>query len=177
MKKLKYVILIVGIILISGYLYISLTPPVSPFEVVSYKKDTLQFEVQYSRPFKKDRIIFGSEPEALVPYGEYWRLGANSATTFETNKEMNFGGEKIQAGKYRMFAIPDKEKWKVVLNSESGKFGYFEPNYEKNIISVNISTQPLLNSLEQFTISFEENENGLFLILKWDKTSVTITLI
>ena len=57
MKKLKYEILIVGIILISGYLYISLTPPVSPFEVVSYKKDTLQFEVQYSRPFKKDRII------------------------------------------------------------------------------------------------------------------------
>ena len=75
-----------------------------------------------------------------------------------------------------MYAVPNENSWKITLNSEPDKFGYFEPNYDKDVISIDVPSQPLLNSLEQFTISFEDNENGLFMIFKWDITSVTISL-
>ena len=58
--------------------------PVSPLETVS--SDDSAVSITYSRPFKNDRLIFGnSSDEALVPYDNYWRTGANAATTFETS--------------------------------------------------------------------------------------------
>ena len=63
--------------------------PKSPKGVVNYEKEDLKIEVVYHRPFKKERLIFGAkEDKALVPFGEYWRLGANAATTFETSQDI-----------------------------------------------------------------------------------------
>ena len=39
-----------------------------------------------------------------------------------------------------------------------------------------LSPQPLLNSLEQFTIEVIDNENGISIQLKWDKTLITIPI-
>lgn len=176
MKIVKYALIIILVILIGGFLYFMNRTPASPFKIEEFVKDSFRLEVNYSRPYKKNRLIFGSETEALVPYGKYWRLGADAATTFESNLDINFGGTKINSGKYRMYAVPNENSWKITLNSEPDKFGYFEPNYDKDVISIDVPSQPLLNSLEQFTISFEDNENGLFMIFKWDITSVTISL-
>ena len=75
-----------------------------------------------------------------------------------------------------MYAIPNELDWIIVLNSEAGKFGYFEPDYDKDILRVTIPSQPLLRSIEQFTIHIEENENGISLVFKWDKTAITIPI-
>lgn len=57
----------------------------SPEELVEFEQDKLHIEVFYNRPYKKGRDIFGK----LVPFGEVWRTGANEATTFKTNKELD----------------------------------------------------------------------------------------
>ena len=95
--------------------------PVSPLETVQNDDSTIS--ITYSRPFKKDRLIFGKESDtALVPYGKYWRTGANAATTFETSGAVSFIGEKLDPGKYRLYTVPGEKEWKIVLNSEGDKF-------------------------------------------------------
>ena len=164
--------------IIIGYLiYVSFINPVSPRDTVTFEKDDLTLVVDYSRPFKKNRLIFGSESEgALVKFSTYWRLGANFATTFESNKEISFAGRNLAAGKYRIYAVPESDHWVVTLNSEFGSFGYTEPNYEEDIMSVNIASAQLMNSIEQFTIDFIEGEDNLSLRFRWDTTSVSLPI-
>ena len=80
--------------------------------------------MSYSSPYKKGRVIFGeSSAGALVPYGAYWRLGANAATEISLNKDVMFAGTPLKAGKYRMYAVPGEKTWQVILNGELGKSG------------------------------------------------------
>src|SRR5580700_3813044 len=75
--------------------------------------------VDYSVPSMKGRKIFGE----LVPYGEVWRAGANEATTFVISKDVTVGGKMVPAGSYTLFAIPDKDKWTLVISKKTGEWG------------------------------------------------------
>lgn len=177
---LKKILGIIGIVLLLsvGYLvYGTFINPKSPKGVVTHQQDELNLEVVYHRPFKKERLIFGAKEDgALVPYGVYWRLGANAATSFETNQDLSFAGRTLAAGKYRIYAIPHADHWVVALNEEAGAFGYSEPDYEKDVMRVNIPTATLLSPLEQFTIDFLSSDDDLALRMRWDTTAVTIPL-
>lgn len=170
----------IGLVLLLGLgymLYGTFINPKSPKGVATHQQGDLTVEVVYHRPFKKERLIFGaSEDGALVPFGQYWRLGANAATTFETNQEIAFAGRTLAAGKYRIYAIPQADHWIVALNEEAGAFGYSEPDYNKDIMRVNIPTATLMSPLEQFTIDFLSTEEDLALRMRWDTTAVTIPL-
>jgi hypothetical protein len=109
---MKNVLKIVGVLVIAfvGYVAYMLINRVSPKDSVGYSSDNANFEVVYSRPYKKDRLIFGSEEDgALVPFGKYWRTGANANTTFETNKDILFGDQELAAGKYGLYTFPNED--------------------------------------------------------------------
>ena len=177
---MKKVFAALGIILllVIGYLfYGTFINPKSPKGVATFEKDDLKIEVVYHRPYKRDRLIFGSaEDKALVPYGQYWRLGANAATTFETSQEIAFAGRILSAGKYRLYAVPEADHWVVALNEEAGKFGYYEPNYDKDIMRVNVVAAKLLTPVDPFTIDLVEEVESLTLHMRWDTTAVAIPL-
>ena len=158
-----------------GYM---LANPISPKETVSYSSDNANFEVVYSRPYKKDRLIFGSEEDgALVPFGKYWRTGANAATTFETSSDILFNGEKLKAGKYALFTFPYEDNWTVALNSESDVFFAFsQPDQKLDVLKTSIDVKLLPSSLEQFTIEFLQDSSTVSMNLMWDKMSVSIPL-
>lgn len=180
MSNLKKIILaiVVIVILVAGYLlYNTFINPLSPKDTVTLNDGDLTLEVVYSRPFKKDRLIFGTaEEKALVPYGEYWRLGANASTTFSTTKPLDFAGQQVDAGIYRMYAIPDAEHWTIVLNEAFNSFGYSEPDYTKDVLRVKIPSANLLTPIEQFTINFVQDSLSLSLKMQWDTTSVSLPL-
>ena len=172
--------IIVGVV-IAGVLYVGymVAFPVSPLETVTYSSEISDFEVVYSRPYKNDRLIFGSEAEgALVPFRQYWRTGANAATTFETSKNILFNNQKLKAGKYRLYTIPNIDTWKVVLNSEADKFfAITEPDSSKDILAVKVASSPNFEeTVEQFTIDFSQDSTGLKMNLKWEKTILSIPL-
>ena len=75
-----------------------------------------------------------------------------------------------------MYAIPGNDSWVIALNSEFGKFGYYEPDYEKDILRVNIPSIKLLSPIDQLTIDVVEDEGFVGLRIRWDKTSVTIPI-
>ena len=112
--------------------------PVSPPATVNYNEGGLEITIDYSQPSKNGRLIFGEESEgALQPYGKYWRLGANAATEISFNKDVTFGGKPVEAGTYRMYAVPGSNTFEITLNSETNVFfGAAEPDYDLDVITI-----------------------------------------
>ena len=141
MKKKILIGVVVVLVLFGGAIaYVALTTRShSPLEIVATKQDNLEVTVSYCRPYKKERLIFGEESaDALVPYGKYWRLGANDATEITFTQDVSFAGESVSAGSYRMYAVPGADSWNISLNSELGEFGAFEPDYELDVVKVDV---------------------------------------
>jgi hypothetical protein len=173
MKKIVLGVVGVLVLLVGGFLLWAtlIGNKRSPQETVSSK--ALGATVTYCRPFKKDRVIFGEEKDgALVPNGQYWRLGANAATTISFEKDVTFGDKAVKAGTYSMYAIPGASAWKVVLNSESDRWGAREADHAKDVVSTEVPVEKAGHVAEQFTISFEDK-----LVFAWDTTKVQVPIV
>tara|TARA_B100000401_G_scaffold406725_1_gene322442 strand:- start:622 stop:1158 length:537 start_codon:yes stop_codon:yes gene_type:complete len=177
---MKNALKIIGLMVLAfvGYVAYMLINPLSPKETVGYSSENTSFEVVYSRPYKKGRLIFGSQEEgALVPFGKYWRTGANAATTFETSSEISFNGEPLKAGKYALFTFPYKDSWNVTLSSENDVFfAISQPDPKLDVLQTSVDVKYLETPLEQFTIEFSKDSTYVKMSLMWDKTSVSIPL-
>ena len=177
---MKNVLKTIGVLVLAfiGYVAYMVLNPVSPKQTVSYSSEISDLEVVYSRPYKKDRLIFGSEEDgALVPFGKYWRTGANAATTFETSSDILFNGEKLKAGKYALFTFPYEDSWTVTLSSESDVFfAIAQPDPKLDVLKTEVQVKPSENLIEQFTIEFAKDSLGVSMSLAWEKTLISITL-
>ena len=174
MKKfLLYSLLSIVILLIGGFLYITLTPPASPLDTSLYKEDGKEISITYSKPYKKGRLIFGDKSEgALVPFNQYWRTGANRHTIINTNSELIFNDNILPSGEYSLYTIPGKDKWEVVINSENGYFGIVQPDESNDLFSFEAFPTNLNESVEQLTIDFVSDSIGSSVRLRWDLTEV-----
>src|SRR2546423_14599172 len=76
--------------------------PSPPAKAECKLTDGKTITVNYSSPRMKGRKIYGG----LVPYGQVWRAGANEATAFVTDTELNIGGNTVPPGTYTNFAVP-----------------------------------------------------------------------
>jgi hypothetical protein len=149
----------------------------SPQDTVSFSQGGVDAKVVYCRPYKKGRLIFGEKTAgALVPFDEYWRLGANDATQITFAKGVSFAGKPVNAGTYWMYAIPGAKTWKVVLNSETGKWGARPADTAKDVLSVEVPAEAMPNPVEQFTISFASESPGAQMDFVWDTTRVRVPL-
>ena len=83
----------------------------------------------------KGREIWG----ALVPYGQVWRLGANDATTLEVSEPFKLAGHDLPAGSYALFAIPAKDKWSIVVNSQAKQWGAYFRDPKKDLFSFDVT--------------------------------------
>ena len=125
--------------------------------------------VDYGRPFKRGRAVFGG----VVPLGRVWRTGANAATQFRTDKALAIGGVVVPAGMYTLFSIPSPGGWKLIINSETGQWGT-DHHAERDLYQLDMRTTTLPQSVEQFTISVRSEGQGGVLVLAWDTTQASI---
>jgi len=133
-------------------------------------KDEPVARVIYSRPQKNGRTIF----DGIVKFGEIWRLGANEATEIEFFKPVKFGGQNVPKGRYTMFAICDKNKWTIILNTNNYVWG-LAYNQKKDLIRVDVPTQENIEDVEFLTIFFENGKpKNASLNIMWESTKVSI---
>lgn len=180
MKKIIYITLAVIVVAIVGFLLYGtlVVAKRSPKETITFNDKGADLSVVYCRPSKKGRLIFGEEKdEALLPYGKYWRLGANAATEITFSKNVTFGGKPVPAGSYRMYAVPGKEAFEISLNSELGvAFANNEPDYSKDVIKVSLPTEEIPET-EKLTIAFSSSEAAINMDIVWDKTQVRVPIV
>jgi len=176
MKALKIIIgVVVSLVVLAGlfFVYSLYVNPKSPLGLAEYIDGDKEITVRYYRPFKKDRLIFGDSADgALVPYGVYWRLGANLTTKLTTNQDLDFAGRTLPKGSYGLYVYPYAENWLVFVHTKTGGISFNEPEAEGIIMKVNVPVTSLSESLEQFTIDFVDSS----LRFRWDTTEVLIPI-
>ena len=180
MKLLKIIgFTLGGLILLVAILFVYTTfiNPKSPREQTTFTQDELSLSVDYSSPFKRDRLIFGKqEDNALVPYGNYWRLGANMATRLKNNQPIGFAGRPLAAGDYRLYVIPYADHWIIAVHSDPIGSGASTPDPKEDIMRVQVPVMSSEEVSEQLTINFIEKANTLLLRFHWDTTLINIPI-
>ena len=172
MSKLVKIILIVVAVLVAAFFGLkAFTKSKSPSETAKFDQNGLSVQVDYCRPYKKGREIFGK----LESYGKVWRTGANEATIFDVKQDVKIGDKALKAGKYTLWTIPNVEKWTIVLNSETGQWG---TNHDetKDILSVDVPVGKTASTIEQLTIDFTAAEGGTDMGIRWDNTEVKVPI-
>src|SRR5712672_3485270 len=144
----------------------------SPPAKAECKIDGKTVTVDYSSPRAKGRKIFGS----LVPYGQVWRAGANEATTLVTSGDINIGGKTVPAGKYTIFAIPNKDKWTLVISKKTGEWGTAYPGPSEDLARIDMKVSALPAAVENFTIAFGKAPKGCPLIMEWETTQASVDI-
>jgi hypothetical protein len=181
---LKKILIGLGIIILmmaTYVVYVMLTTRGhSPAAVAEYKEGDFLIRVNYCQPYKKGRLIFGTEAEgALVPYGVKWRTGANEATEISFNGDVLVGGKLLKAGRYSLYTIPGAEAWTVAFNSKLGYWGKgFGDVFDESldVLRGTAAVQHGLPEVEQFTISFVPADSLIHMHFSWDKTRATLPI-
>lgn len=175
LKKVLISIGILVVILIIAYFYLdNRNRTLSPMGEEHVANAELTVDLTYSRPSVRDRLIFGAESDgALVPYGNYWRLGANEATEVTFDKDVLFNGVPVAKGTYRMYAIPGPESFEIRLSTHTGQWGAFEPDYEQDVLSTQVPVE-WVSKVEQFTITLDAAPDGVVIIVEWDNLKLEI---
>jgi len=177
MKKILLAVGAVIVVLAAVFVFLSSRPPKSPPGTATFSQGNIDAKVTYHRPYKKGRLIFGEKSAgALVPFGEYWRLGANASTAITFGKNVTFAGKPVNAGTYRMYAVPSATTWKVTLNSEPSRFGIRQPDHDKDVATAEVPVETTPDKLEQLTIGFVPDGANAKLEISWDGTVVHVPL-
>jgi hypothetical protein len=120
--------------------------------------------VIYSRPQKNGRTIFGE----LIEFGSVWRLGANEATELELFKEARIGTTKVKKGRYTLYAIPQQDKWTIIINRDTDTWGAFKYDPKKDIARIDVKVETQTELIESFTLFFEKSGSNVNLNIYWD---------
>ncbi len=150
------------------------TPSASPSSKVEQRVGLTDITITYSRPSVKGRTIFADN--GLLPFGEFWRVGANQATKFEFSDDITMGGKEIPAGAYTILAKPGKKEWTVML------FPYETSNWssytEKETDLVwTLAPQMLKDQVETFLIdvnNFQDNKANIN--ISWADTRISLPI-
>jgi hypothetical protein len=111
--------------------------------------------IDYGRPSLHGRTI--TDMLGQLKPGGFWRLGADSSTTFKTGTDLKFGTVTVPKGTYSLWAQKESDQsWKLVFNTQHGQWGtqhdpskdaYFVPLTEtkaatpQNLVTITLSSE------------------------------------
>jgi hypothetical protein len=149
------------------------TPAPSPAQTLRQDFGLGNIEISYSRPGVRGRKIFGD----VVPYGQVWRTGANSATTVTFTDEVIIGGKKLAPGKYGLLTIPGSKEWVVIISKQTNVTSPADYKADQDLVRVNAAAAKSKTATETFTISLQDIKNtSCNLVISWDKRQITVPI-
>ena len=151
--------------------------PSPPASATCKFSDGKTIKIDYSSPRAKGRKIFGDASEkALVPYGQIWRTGANDATTFVTDTNLNVGGQAVPAGSYTIFTVPKADAWSLVISKKTGEWGTDYPGEKEDLVRVPMTVSKTSAPVENFTIAFDQAGSKCTLHMEWENTRASVEI-
>jgi hypothetical protein len=144
----------------------------SPHEKVTATVNGHKVTIEYGRPSKKGREIFGG----LVPWDKVWRTGADEATVLTTDGPLTIGNIKLQKGSYAIFTIPGQREWKLIVNKNPKQWGAFSYDPKEDVGTTPMVATGTGAAVEQFTIALEPQGKKAVLKMSWDKTAAAVNL-
>ncbi|HYL74380.1 MAG TPA: DUF2911 domain-containing protein [Bryobacteraceae bacterium] len=158
----------------------SLLPAQSPAAQTSITVGGKALTIKYSAPSVRGRQIFGDGGQ-ISHDGTYpvWRAGANQATAFHTDADLDINGLAVPAGDYTLFVlVKDPNAWELIVNKQTKQWGLtYKEAMDLGRVKMTMSKPPAL--IEQFKITLsDQGGNKAKLQMEWENhiASVPITV-
>ncbi len=149
----------------------------SPNALIGQTIGTTDVLVTYGRPSVRERVVFGVDSTALVPYGQVWRLGANEATTIAVSAPVRVAGQPLAAGTYSVFALPGATEWTIIFNRTAQQWGAYQYDEAQDVLRVTVTPEAFPHTQEMFEIGFDRvTEDGATLTFGWDRVRVPLRI-
>lgn len=153
----------------------------SPAAVAGQTIGISTITVKYSRPFVRNRPIWGS----LVPYGwtkapngdQPWRAGANENTVIEFSHDATIEGKKVPAGTYGLFFVVNADNTgEVILSKDHRSWGAFSYKAASDVLRAPIKMRDNTHT-EMLTYDFiNATKNNCELVLNWEKKQIPVKI-
>jgi Protein of unknown function (DUF2911) len=136
--------------------------------------------VRYSAPSVRGRQIFGDGGLlSRDPTYPAWRAGANSATSFHSDANLDIGGLNVPKGDYTLYCwVKDPNAWELIVSKETGQWG-LEYNSRMDLGRVKMTMSKPPAKIETLKYTFTNlGGNKVKLELAWENhvASVPITV-
>lgn len=142
------------------------SPPAKSSAVIAGKK----ISVDYFAPSMHGRKVMGG----LVPFGEVWCTGANIATGFTTEADLQIGGLKLPKGTYSIWTLPTEKEWTLIVNKESGQF-HLNYNAALDFGRTKMNVKTLGAPVETLRVEVRnDGGNQGTLALAWEATEASV---
>lgn len=149
-------------------------PQPSPTTTISQNFATSKIELSYSRPSAKGRKVFGD----VVPYGKFWRTGANAATTVTFGEDVKINGTDVKAGKYGLISFPGETEWIIVLTKDLNVNSVDAYKQENDVARFTVKSEKLTDYVETFSIEVNNiKSDACDLTFEWEHTLVRLKVI
>ena len=146
-------------------------PAASQHALVKQRVGLTDFEIDYSRPNRNKRDIFGG----LVPFDKLWRTGANAPTRIKLSGAVKMDGKDLAAGEYALFTIPGEKQWTIIFSKDAKVQSAADYKQENDAVRVEVAPVRLAAPIESFTIGFDDlRADSATLFLAWETTRVPI---
>ena len=141
----------------------------SPHVRVDWGVRGANISIAYGRPFLKGPTV-GDSVEPLE--GQVWRLGADEATTFTTDRDLMVGSAHVPAGEYTLWTVTTSDTTELIVNAETGQWG---TDYDASLdLGRTPMTVETLNSpAEQLTLHIEDS----VLRFEWGATVASVPIM
>ena len=134
--------------------------------------------IHYSAPSVRHRKIFGSGGIlSQDPTYPAWRAGANSATTFHTDADLDIGGLQVPKGDYTIYAwVADPDNWQLIISKQTGQWGLeYNSKMDTGRVKMTMSKPPALIETYKMTLSSTGPKTGK-LQLEWENHIASVPI-
>lgn len=110
---------------------------------------------------------------AKLPFGSCgsqcpWRAGANENTVFTTTHDVTVQGQRLPAGSYGLFFVPEADEWTIIFSKSYTSWGSFY--YEAKDDALRVKAKPLRSEyFEDLTYEFRDQQpDSVTAVLRWE---------
>ena len=149
-------------------------PRISPRDTVKATVDGGNFTIEYGRPSKRGRVIWGS----LVPWNHWWMPGADESSTIVTDVPVVFAGSlTMPAGTHTIYTLPGDSEFKLIISKDVGTF-HTQYHPDQDLGRVHMTLKKLTEPVEQMTLAVEPHEGGGGVFkLTWDDREYSVPFV
>jgi hypothetical protein len=150
------------------------SPPASANVSVAGKS----ISVRYSAPSVRGRKIFGDGGLlSRDPTYPAWRAGANSATTFHTDADLDLGGLHVPKGTYTLYVwVQDPAAWQLIVSKQTGQWGLsYAPSQDLGRVKMTMAKPPALVETLNYALT-DQGSNKVELKLAWEQHVATVPI-
>src|SRR6266851_8509619 len=136
--------------------------------------------ITYSSPKVNGRVgkLFGKDGRiGQDPTYPVWRAGANAATKFHTDADLDVGGLAVPKGDYTLYVdLTDAAKWQLVINKQTGQWGLtYNKEQDLGRVPMTMAKPDALVEDLKYTLS-EEGGNKGKITLAWETLVASVPL-